>query len=197
MFLLPHPRYPFTSSTDTASLLCFALRSVCDSDKVWAASLDPGTGGGGWSSPSGELLCQSCRAASSHTTTPTSSLQMTSTNNLNKFVLEAGPEDCVVRCRITRNCKGLDKGEWCLVTNYEIHQIHIYNDLKDVRSSHHSLPRDVEMELDIQIFKPKHSTDCSSTWGYQTCDYILSQCPFLTPGLQMKEVFQPTFLLHL
>ena len=51
---------------------------------------------------------------------------MTGTNNLNKFVLEAGPEDCAVRCRITRNCRGLDKGEWCLVTNYEIHQIYRY-----------------------------------------------------------------------
>ena len=35
---------------------------------------------------------------------------MSGANNLNKFVLEAGPEDCIVKCRITRNCKGLDKG---------------------------------------------------------------------------------------
>ena len=37
---------------------------------------------------------------------------MTGASNLNKFVLEAGPEDCIVKCRITRNCKGLDKGGW-------------------------------------------------------------------------------------
>merc|ERR1712018_640068 len=35
---------------------------------------------------------------------------MTGAHNLNKFVLEPGPEDCPVKCRITRNCKGLDKG---------------------------------------------------------------------------------------
>ena len=35
---------------------------------------------------------------------------MSGPNNLSKFVLEAGPEECSVKCRITRNCKGLDKG---------------------------------------------------------------------------------------
>jgi len=31
-------------------------------------------------------------------------------DHLQKFVLEPGPEDCPVKCRITRNCKGIDKG---------------------------------------------------------------------------------------
>ena len=43
---------------------------------------------------------------------------MTGTNNLNKFVLEAGPDDCIVKCRITRNCKGLDKGRsWTVLVS--------------------------------------------------------------------------------
>ena len=51
--------------------------------------------------------------AETSTLTPHSLLDtkvMSGANNLNKFVLEAGPEDCIVKCRITRNCKGLDKG---------------------------------------------------------------------------------------
>ena len=35
---------------------------------------------------------------------------MSSHDHLTKFVLEPGPEDCSVKCRITRNCKGIDKG---------------------------------------------------------------------------------------
>jgi len=31
-------------------------------------------------------------------------------DQLTKFVLEPGPEECSVKCRITRNCKGIDKG---------------------------------------------------------------------------------------
>ena len=36
---------------------------------------------------------------------------MSSIENLSEFVLEPGPEDCLVRCRVTRNSKGIDKGE--------------------------------------------------------------------------------------
>lgn len=35
---------------------------------------------------------------------------MSATDTLTKFVLEPGPEDCSVKCKITRNCKGIDKG---------------------------------------------------------------------------------------
>ena len=35
---------------------------------------------------------------------------MSSVENLSEFVLEPGPEDCLVRCRVTRNNKGIDKG---------------------------------------------------------------------------------------
>ena len=31
--------------------------------------------------------------------------------DLSEFVLEPGPEDCLVRCKVTRSCKGVDKGE--------------------------------------------------------------------------------------
>ena len=43
-------------------------------------------------------------------TGPQPTVDMSGPNNLSKFVLEAGPEECSVKCRITRNCKGLDKG---------------------------------------------------------------------------------------
>jgi len=43
-------------------------------------------------------------------TGPQPTADMSGPNNLSKFVLEAGPEECSVKCRITRNCKGLDKG---------------------------------------------------------------------------------------
>ena len=36
--------------------------------------------------------------------------RMSSLENLSEFVLEPGPEDCLVRCRVTRNNKGIDKG---------------------------------------------------------------------------------------
>ena len=36
---------------------------------------------------------------------------MSSLENLSEFVLEPGPEDCLVRCRVTRNNKGIDKGK--------------------------------------------------------------------------------------
>ena len=32
-------------------------------------------------------------------------------DQLTKFVLEPGPEECSVKCRITRNCRGIDKGD--------------------------------------------------------------------------------------
>ena len=32
-------------------------------------------------------------------------------DNLSEFVLEAGPEDYLVRCRVTRCNRGLDRGE--------------------------------------------------------------------------------------
>ena len=35
---------------------------------------------------------------------------MSSLENLSEFVLEPGPEDCLVRCRVTRNNKGIDRG---------------------------------------------------------------------------------------
>ena len=56
-----------------------------------------------------QLLCQSCR--DNQTDRDYGTRDMSGASNLNKFVLEAGPEDCIVKCRITRNCKGLDKGE--------------------------------------------------------------------------------------
>ena len=44
---------------------------------------------------------------------------MSSHDHLTKFVLEPGPEDCSVKCRITRNCKGIDKGIFhCHLKNY-------------------------------------------------------------------------------
>ena len=59
--------------------------------------------------------------AETSTLTPHSLLDtkvMSGANNLNKFVLEAGPDDCIVKCRITRNCKGLDKGRsWTVLVS--------------------------------------------------------------------------------
>jgi len=43
---------------------------------------------------------------------------MSSLENLSEFVLEPGPEDCLVRCRVTRNNKGIDKG---LFPTYFLH----------------------------------------------------------------------------
>ena len=37
-------------------------------------------------------------------------------DNLSEFVLEAGPEDYLVRCRVTRCNRGLDRGEGCTCT---------------------------------------------------------------------------------
>ena len=37
--------------------------------------------------------------------------EMTTFGNLSEFVLEPGPEDCLVRCRVTRNNKGIDRGK--------------------------------------------------------------------------------------
>ena len=36
---------------------------------------------------------------------------MATFDNISEFVLEPGPEDCLVRCRVTRNSKGIDKGK--------------------------------------------------------------------------------------
>jgi len=36
--------------------------------------------------------------------------EMSIYENLSEFVLEPGPEDCLVKCRITRNNKGIDRG---------------------------------------------------------------------------------------
>jgi len=31
------------------------------------------------------------------------------TDNLGEFVLETGPRECLVRCRVTRNSRGIDR----------------------------------------------------------------------------------------
>ena len=35
--------------------------------------------------------------------------EMATFENLSEFVLEPGPEDCLVRCRVTRNNKEIDR----------------------------------------------------------------------------------------
>ena len=49
-------------------------------------------------------------------------------DQLTKFVLEPGPEECAVKCRITRNCKGIDKGDACC------HRCHCTVNMKEIGS---------------------------------------------------------------
>ena len=37
--------------------------------------------------------------------------EMTTFENISEFVLQSGPEDCLVKCRVTRNNKGIDRGK--------------------------------------------------------------------------------------
>ena len=47
--------------------------------------------------------------------------EMSIYENLSEFVFEPGPEDCLVKCRITRNNKGIDRGK-----NFYASEIYIF-----------------------------------------------------------------------